>query len=37
MRLIQAINPARVFIDYGHGTGVYDILVSQGMSEILIN
>lgn len=35
MRLIQAINPARVFIDYGHGTGVYDILVSQGMSGII--
>lgn len=35
MRLIQAINPARVFIDYGHGTGVYDILVSQGMSGIV--
>ena len=35
MRLIQSINPARVFIDYGHGTGVYDILVSQGMSGII--
>lgn len=35
MRLIQAINPARVFIDYGHGTGVYDILVSQGMASIV--
>jgi len=35
MRLIQAIDPARIFIDYGHGTGVYDILVSQGMSAIV--
>ncbi len=35
MRLIQAIKPARVFIDYGHGTGVYDILVAQGMSAII--
>lgn len=35
MRLIQSINPQRVFIDYGHGTGVYDILVSQGVGSIL--
>jgi len=35
MRLIQSIKPARVFIDYGHGTGVYDILVSQGMSALI--
>jgi hypothetical protein len=35
MRLIQSIKPARVFIDYGHGTGVYDILVAQGMSSIV--
>lgn len=35
MRLIQSINPARVFIDYGHGTGVYDILVSQGVGSLL--
>ena len=35
MRLIQSINPARVFIDYGHGTGVYDILVSQGVAGIV--
>jgi len=35
LRLIQAINPARVFIDYGHGTGVYDILCHQGVSRIL--
>ena len=34
MRLIQAMNPARVFIDYGHGTGVYDILISQGISNV---
>lgn len=30
MKLINAINPARVFIDYGHGTGAYDILVANG-------
>ena len=35
VRLIQAINPARVFIDYGHGTGTYDILVSQGLGSIV--
>lgn len=35
LRLIQQINPARVFIDYGHGTGVYDILVQQGVGSIL--
>ena len=35
MRLIQAIKPARVFIDYGHGTGVYDILVAQGMNSLV--
>jgi hypothetical protein len=35
LRLIQAINPARVFIDYGHGTGVYDILISQGVGSIV--
>ena len=35
LRLIQTVNPARVFIDYGHGTGVYDILVSQGVGGIL--
>lgn len=35
LRLIQSINPARVFIDYGHGTGVYDILVAQGAGSIL--
>lgn len=34
MRLIQSINPARVFIDYGHGTGVYDILISQGITNV---
>ena len=34
-RLIQAVTPDRVFIDYGHGTGVYDILVSQGFSSIV--
>ena len=34
MRLIQSINPARVFIDYGHGTGVYDILISQGVTNV---
>lgn len=35
LRLIQALNPARVFIDYGHGTGVFDILNSQGVSSII--
>lgn len=35
LRLIQSIKPARVFIDYGHGTGVYDILVQQGVGSIL--
>ena len=35
MRLIEAIKPARVFIDYGHGTGVYDILNSHGYSSIV--
>ena len=35
LRLIQTINPARVFIDYGHGTGVYDILVAHGAASIV--
>ncbi len=35
LRLIQAIKPARVFIDYGHGTGTYDILVNQGVGGII--
>ena len=35
MRLVAAIKPARVFIDYGHGTGAYDILVNQGLGGIL--
>lgn len=35
LRLIHSINPARVFIDYGHGTGVYDILVAQGTGSII--
>lgn len=35
LRLIHSINPARLFIDYGHGTGVYDILVSQGAGSII--
>lgn len=35
LRLIQSVNPARVFIDYGHGTGVYDILVAQGAGSII--
>jgi hypothetical protein len=34
-RLIEAINPNRVFIDYGHGTGVYDILNSYGYGSIV--
>lgn len=35
LRLIQAVKPARVFIDYGHGTGAYDILVNQGVGGIV--
>ena len=35
LRLMQSVNPARIFIDYGHGTGVYDILVSQGAGSII--
>lgn len=35
LRLIQAVKPDRVFIDYGHGTGAYDILVSHGVGSIL--
>lgn len=34
-RLIQTIHPAKVFIDYGHGTGVYDILLSYGLASIV--
>ena len=34
-RLIDMIKPARIFIDYGHGTGVYDILNSQGYGSII--
>lgn len=34
-RLIQAVNPDKVFIDYGHGTGVYDILISNGMGNLV--
>lgn len=35
LRLIQTTNPARVFIDYGHGTGAYDILINQGVGGIV--
>ena len=35
MRLITAVKPDKVFIDYGHGTGAYDILVAQGMGAII--
>ena len=34
-RLIESINPARVFIDYGHGVGTYDILVQQGLGSLI--
>ncbi len=34
-KLVQNIKPARVNIDYGHGVGVYDILVQQGLGHIL--
>lgn len=32
-KLINQLKPAKVFIDYGHGTGTYDILVSNGLSQ----
>jgi len=35
LRLIQEVKPARVFIDYGHGVGTYDILVQQGVGHLL--
>jgi len=35
LRLIQAVKPARVFIDYGHGVGTYDILVQHGAGHLL--
>lgn len=35
MRLISAVKPDKVFIDYGHGTGAYDILVSQGLGALI--
>lgn len=35
LRLIQEIKPARVFIDYGHGAGTYDILVQQGVGHLV--
>lgn len=34
-KLINQLNPAKVFIDYGHGTGTYDILVSNGYGNIV--
>lgn len=34
-RLIDKIKPARVFIDYGHGTGAYDILISNGLGDMV--
>ena len=34
-RIAEAINPAKIFIDYGYGVGTYDILVQQGMSGIV--
>jgi hypothetical protein len=34
-KLINQLNPAKVFIDYGHGTGTYDILVSNGYGNII--
>ena len=30
-RLCEALNPAKVFIDYGYGVGTYDLLVQQGL------
>lgn len=35
LKLIQEVKPARVFIDYGHGVGTYDILVQQGVGHLL--
>lgn len=34
-KIIQSTKPARVFIDYGHGTGAYDILAAQGMNNFI--
>ncbi|MEI8127993.1 MAG: hypothetical protein WCG95_00115 [bacterium] len=34
-RLINTLNPAKVFIDYGHGIGTYDILVSNGLGKYI--
>lgn len=35
MRLIEGIKPSKVFIDYGHGTGAYDILISHGVGGVV--
>lgn len=32
-RLCEALNPAKVFIDYGYGVGTYDLLVQQGLGN----
>lgn len=34
-RIAEAINPAKIFIDYGYGVGTYDLLVQQGMGGIV--
>lgn len=34
-RIAEAINPSKIFIDYGYGVGTYDLLVQQGMSGIV--
>jgi len=34
-KLVNTIKPARVFIDYGHGTGTYDILCSNGLAHLV--
>ena len=33
VRLIESLNPVRTFIDYGHGTGCYDLLCAWGYSQ----
>lgn len=34
-RLIEALSPAKVFIDYGYGVGTYDILAQQGLGNLI--
>lgn len=32
--IIRTLKPDKVFIDYGHGTGCYDILVNDGVKNV---